>query len=43
MITVNIANKIIIHSMKDYIKIKKKAIYYKYINEKDNKIELKKI
>ena len=43
MITVNTSNKIIIHSMKDYIKIKKKAIYYKYMNENDNKIEFKEI
>jgi len=42
-ITVNTSNKIIIHSMKDYIKIKKKAIYYKYINENDNRIEFKEI
>ncbi len=43
MITVNIANKIIIHSIKDYTKIKKKAIYYKYMNENDNRIEFKEI
>ena len=43
MITVNTANKIIIHSSKDYTKIKKKAIYYKYMNENDNRIEFKEI
>ncbi len=43
MITVNTANKIIIHSIKDYAKIKKKAIYYKYMNENDNRIEFKEI
>ena len=43
MITVNIANKIIIHSIKDYTKIKKKAIYYNYMNENDNRIEFKEI
>ena len=42
-ITINTANKIIIHSIKDYTKIKKKAIYYKYMNENDNRIEFKKI
>ena len=43
MITVNAANKIIIHSIKDYRKIKQKAIYYKYMNENDNRIEFKEI
>ena len=40
-ITVNTSNKIIIHSIKDYTKIKKKAIYYKYMNENNNRIEFK--
>ena len=39
MITVNSANKIIIHSMNDYTKIKQKAIYYKLMNANDNRIE----
>lgn len=39
MITVNSANKIIIHSMNDYTKIKQKAIYYKLMNANDNSIE----
>lgn len=43
MITVNTSNKIIIHSSKDYTKIKKKAIYNKYMNENDNRIEFKEI
>ena len=42
-ITVNTSNKIIIHSIKDYTKIKKKAIYYKYMNENNNRIEFKEI
>jgi hypothetical protein len=43
MITVNTANKIIIHSDLYYTNIKKKAIYYKYMNENDNRIEFKEI
>jgi hypothetical protein len=43
MITVNTSNKIIIRSDLYYTKIKKKAIYYKYMNENDNRIEFNKI
>lgn len=43
MITVNTTNKIIIRSDLYYTKIKKKAIYYKYMNENDNRIEFNKI
>ena len=43
MIIVNTTNKIIIHSSKDYTKIKQKAIYYKYMNENDNRIKFKEI
>ena len=43
MITVNTANKIIIRSDLYYTKIKKKAIYYKYMNENDNRIEFNEI
>lgn len=39
MITVNSSNRIIVHSNKDYTKIKNKAKYYKYITENDNTIE----
>ena len=39
MITVNLSNRIIVHSNKDYMKIKNKAKYYKYITENDNTIE----
>jgi hypothetical protein len=39
MITINRTNKLIFHSEKDYEKIKNKTIYYKYMNENENKIE----
>lgn len=39
MITVNTSNKIIFHNIEDYNKIKEKAIYYKHMNENENKIE----
>lgn len=41
MITINNSNKITFHNSKDYEKIKKKTIYYKLMDENDNKVEFK--
>jgi uncharacterized protein YqkB len=38
MISINSSNKITFHKAKDYETIKKKAIYYKYMKDGENKI-----